>query len=158
MSTFVRALCHLLCLQHLTLTESTPHTHYLRRWQMVSAGLDKVIEELADVAGMPDAKDIRNKMKRRMQNNRSSTAKTLLAMGEGYSLDVVDALIVRFYTNTPGAYKVQVTESMQAVVQDLGESGEDLLLKLYNHLVPVGHNTLKLDGVSDPRLLEDASD
>ena len=50
MSTFVRALCHLLCLQHLTLTESTPHTRYLHRWQMVSAGLDKVIEELADVA------------------------------------------------------------------------------------------------------------
>jgi hypothetical protein len=128
---------------------------------MVSASLDAVIQELADQAGMPDAKDIRNKMKRRIQNHRTTINRSLQAMGrrEGACpLDIVDTLIVQLFPNTPGANDVKMTEVALRAVENMDESGEDLLVRLYNDLVPCGHNTLKLNDANDPRLVECASD
>jgi hypothetical protein len=99
---------------------------------------------------MPDAKTIRGKMKRRMQNNRADTSKTMRE--SGHHIDMVDALIKEHFPNTPGAKEVQVEQAARDAMQDMQESGEDLLLRLYNALVPIGHHTLKLTDASDPRL------
>ncbi len=118
---------------------------------MVSARLEGTILELADQPGMPDAQAIRNKMKRRMQNHRLDTAKA--AREIGLSIDMVDALVAKLFPNTPGAESVRV-EATGYAQDDLDEPGEDLLVRLYNNLIPTGHNTVKLIDASDPRLVD----
>jgi hypothetical protein len=126
---------------------------------MASGHLEGTIRELAALPGLPDAKTIRQKMKRKMQNLRGLTTKFLQDHCPcTYSIDMVDALIVKHFGNTPGAKSVQVTQAVADAVEGMDESGEDLLVRLYNELVPAGHNTLMLDGANDPRLVESASD
>lgn len=133
------------------------------RWNMISSVLEPTISELAASPDMPDACAIRAKMKRRIQNNRSKGIKKIGELSQGkYNIDVVDALLARLFPNTPGAKRVQVTETAAAALADMEESelwdGEETLVDIYNHLVPNGHATLKLDGASDPRLLEARSE
>ncbi len=126
---------------------------------MASGHLEGTISELAALPGMPDAKTIRQKMKRKMQNHRALTTKFLQEHCPcTYSIDMVDALIVELFGNTPGAKSVQVTAAAADAVKGMDEPGEDLLVRLYNELVPTGHNTLKVDGANDPRLVESTSD
>ena len=120
------------------------------RWQMVAPGLQETISELVEQPGMPDAKAIRAKMKRRMQNHRSAISK---ALPQGYSMDMVDALIFKLTPNTPGAKMLRVQEATLLAIEDMDDdTNKDLLVRLYNDLVPTGHSTLVLDGVCDPRL------
>lgn len=104
---------------------------------------------------MPDEKAIRQKMKRKMQNHRSSIAKLLPT---NYTMNMVDALVVKHFPNTPGAQGVQVEQAALDALEDMNECGEDLLVRLYNDLVPKGHVTLQLNGANDPRLVDCASE
>ncbi len=109
------------------------------------------------MAGMPDVKTITEKMRKKIHNNRTNIPKHLPADGSTaqQALNMVDALIKRHYSKTLGAETVKETPG---AVQDLQEpSWEDLLVNLYNSLVPPGHTALKLTGVDDPRILDDAS-
>jgi hypothetical protein len=124
---------------------------------MVADHLKPLVEDLAEMEGMPDHKEILGKMKRKIQNNRVQTKSNLPA---GYEMDVVDALLLQHFPNTPGAQGVRVTDSVRAKVANMDSSvdGADLLVSLYNQVLPKGHDTLELDGSNDPRLLELAAD
>ena len=100
-------------------------------------------------------KDIKEKLKRRVQNNRTRSVKWLKNHKHRWTLNNLDRYIAQLYPRTPGVKPMQDDEKVPLNDSEEKEVRETIV-ELYNDLIGNNYKLLtnKYSTVDDPRLVD----